>query len=111
MKQLENNIQEEKEQLKKRIKTQPKIKQIVEPSFNGGIIGWFEKCLFLINNYGFKKILQSVILIGISITFFLIFDAIKEENLIKDIIIYGNDSHSVASEVRKEVDTKITKNH
>lgn len=109
MEQLDDKLQEEKEQLQKRIKTQPRIKRIMEPMFNNGIMGWIEKILYLIHNYGFKKILQAFILISVGITFFLIFDTIKEENLIKEIITHKNDVHTTASEVRKQVDPKITK--
>lgn len=109
MEQLNDKLQEEKEQLKKRLKSQPKSKQIMEPTFNSGIFGWVEKFLFLIHNYGFKKILQALVLIGLCVTFILVYNTVKEENLIKDIITQESDIHSTASEVRKEVDPKITK--
>ena len=109
MEQLNDKLQEEKEQLKKRLKSQPKSKQIMEPTFNSGIFGWVEKFLFLIHNYGFKKILQALMLIGLCVTFILVYNTVKEENLIKDIITQESDIHSTASEVRKEVDPKITK--
>lgn len=109
MEQLNDKLQEEKEQLKKRVKNQSKVKQIMEPTFNNGMFGWVEKILFLVHNYGFKKILQALILLGLCVTFFLVYNTIKEENLIKEIITHKSDVHTTASEVRKEVDPKITK--
>lgn len=109
MEQLDNKLQEEKEQLEERIKKQPKTKQIMEPTFSNGIFGWVEKFLFLIHNYGFNKILQALILLGVCVTFLLVFDTIKEENLIKEIITKEDVTHTEASEVRKEVDPKINK--
>ena len=109
MEQLDDKLQEEKEQLKKRVKTQPKSKQIMEPTFNTGMLGWVEKFLFLIHNYGFKKILQALVLLGLCVSFFLVYNTVKEENLIKEIITQENDIHTTASQVRKEVDPKITK--
>ena len=48
MEQLDDKLQEEKEQLKKRIQLQPKTKQIMGTTFNSGIFGWVEKFIFLI---------------------------------------------------------------
>lgn len=109
MEQLDNKLQEEKEQLEKRIKKQPKTKQIMEPTFSSGMFGMVEKFLFLIHNYGFKKILQALVLLGVCVTFFLVFDTIKEENLIREIITHEGVTHTEASQVRKEVDPKINK--
>lgn len=93
MEQLDDKLQEEKEQLKKRVKMQPKAKQIMEPTFNTGMLGWVEKLLFLIHNYGFKKILQALVLLGLCVTFFLVYNTVKEENLIKEIITQDDEIH------------------
>lgn len=109
MEQFDEKLNEEREELKKRVKTQPKIKQLSGDTQTTGIIGWIEKFLFLISHYGFKKIMQALILIGTCIIFLMVIETVREENLIKDIITNNSKAHDESSEVRKEVDPKITK--
>jgi hypothetical protein len=109
MEHLNDKIQEENEQLEERVEEKPKKRQFLEDANANGLLGWVEKILCLINNYGFKKILQAIILIGTCAIFFVVFDAIREENLVRQILIQGDSDHTTASQVRKEVDPKITK--
>ena len=108
MEQLDDKLQEE--QLRKSLQKHNKIKQTDQTLINeGGIIGWIEKLLFLINHYGFKKIFQAIILFGTCVIFFLVADAIRQDDMVKEIITQGNDIHNEGSNIRKEIGPKINK--
>ncbi len=110
MEQLDDKLQEEKRRLEERIKYRPNVKQKISGNDETkGAFNWFENIVILIQNYGFKKILQAVLLIGLCASFTLVYNTIKEENIIKEILLDKDRIHSDASKVRKEVDPKISK--
>lgn len=110
MEQLDDKLQEEKKRLEERIKHKPIIKQKISGDDEvKRTFSLFERIVILIQNYGFKKILQAVLLIGLCASFTLVYNTIKEENLIREILLDKDKLHVDASKARKEVDPKISK--
>jgi len=98
MKKIDENLQEQE---------QNKKSEIVNNK--GKVLEWIENVLFLINKYGFKKIIQAMSILAMAIFFITFIDAVREDNLIKEIMIQGDDAHIQASNARKEIDPKINK--
>lgn len=98
MKKIDENLQEQE---------QNKKNEIVNNK--GKVLEWIENVLFLINKYGFKKIIQAMSIVAMAIFFITFIDAVREDNLIKEIMIQGDDAHIQASNARKEIDPKINK--
>lgn len=98
MKKIDENLQEQE---------QNKKNEIVNNK--GKVLEWIENVLFLINKYGFKKIIQAMSIVAMAIFFITFIDAVREDNLIKEIMIQGDDAHIQASNARKEINPKINK--
>lgn len=98
MKKIDENLQEQE---------QNKKNEIVNNK--GKVLEWIENVLFLINKYGFKKIIQAMSIVAMAIFFITFIDAVREDKLIKEIMIQGDDAHIQASNARKEINPKINK--
>lgn len=110
MEQLDDKLQEERKRLEERVKTKPNFRQKIHGNENlSGAFSWLETVIILIQNYGFKKLLQAVLFIGICASLFLVYNTIQEEDLVREILIDKSRIHNDASKARKEVDPKISK--
>lgn len=103
-KQYEEDVVVEEEVNEEKNKTKPKLGKETHKVFQ-----WVEHVLILIQGYGFKRIFQALLLITTCVIGIMVINAIRDEDLIKKMIIKSEEIHDDASKVRKEVDPKIGK--
>ena len=95
--------------IEKREKSDNHSKRRYDMDDSGKVVGWLERIVALIHDYGMKKIIQALLLIS-SIVFFVMFiNAIDNQHIIDDFVEKNITDHDYASEIRKEIQPKISK--
>jgi hypothetical protein len=110
MERIENQLQNDKEMIKLRGKSQPRYSETMEEDKKGSsIFDWLHGFLQLIQYYGFRKIAQALLIIGGCILFATVIDSIKEDNLLSEIVNHNNESHKQGADIRMEISPKINR--
>lgn len=86
------------------VKPKPKLGKETNKVFQ-----WVENVLILIQGYGLKKIFLALFLIVLCVFGIMAINVVRDEELVKKLIINTTEMHDDASKVRKEVDPKIGK--
>lgn len=110
MEKEKEQLQEEKEVIKKRAKSQPRYNEMMEEDKKGSsIFDWLHGFLQLIQYYGFKRIVQALLIIGGCIFFVTLMDTIKEGNVISEFMNQDIDKHKKGADIRMEISPKINR--
>ena len=72
-------------------------------------VGWLGRIVELINQHGFAKIMQALFVAIMIICSVMLFNAMDNIDLIEKVLVEQTESHTTGSQIRSDVNPKITK--
>lgn len=105
----ENKATNEYSQLQQRVTdSSSRPKHILTMEDRSGAIGWCERVVKLVDTYGMKKIFLALLTVASFLALLMFANAIDNQQVIEKWLAKQETEHSIGSEIRKDVNPKVT---
>lgn len=102
----DTELEELEERVEERKTTQ---RRTLDMDDGGKVINWFERLVQIVDKYGFKTIVLTFLLITSSIGLVMLANAIENQHVIEKWLSSDNTTHTIGTDIRKEINPKVTK--